>query len=723
MEPFEKKSLDFLVELTRIIRNMQMYNDQHPIVKAGVQNAYRLLNDVLRLQPTLTFGKGEGVLLIQNKQITEKNAAADRFVQMLTERNISGAVMKQGAPVSELEAFIKLMSMKADTVVVDGQIKPELLKPFNKIAVNEVKYLMVGEDEDLESLTEARKFFNNIFSEEFKGLKGPEALAKIGQIIQKVLPKLSDMNFDNSQEELWEFFEKSVSSFGGSTIKDTRQSLLTSVKTMPPDVQKTLFGQVIRSPQQLEAVMKRFSDERKASILVEEANTGKEISGALESLLKNKGDIVKLVEALMKKFGGDDKNAGDFDRIFKMIQEIEAGDRLVVSKRGDVIIAETDEEMISQYKEVLLKLNFKVEIVSNGKELLSKLRKEETRPNLVVMDVKLPEMSGLEVLSALDMERIRIPVIIGTTMVSVQNSFEVQMYYKQKFFAKPVNIKDFLDAVEEFCPKPEEEKLPEETKGKAGHAEPELSEEMKAELSKAKEIQRNLMPRQFPPTPGFELYAFYKPYDQIGGDYYDVIPIDADHVGILIADVSGHGISGAMVMVMVRSAIRAWVNTTTSPKELLMKVNPIIARDILPGLFVTMYYAVLNLQTRVLTCSCAGHNPAVLWTTKDRVSIFTQKGGMPMGILAGPAFQATLKEQVIQLDKGDRVVLYTDGMVETMNPEGEEFSEESFCKCINEMSTQRSDIFVKNLVQAVTTFQSTAPQHDDLTLVTVRCMK
>lgn len=721
MEPFEKKSLDFLVELTRIIRNMQMYNDQHPIVKAGVQNAYKLLNEVLRLQPNLSFGKGEGVLLIQNKQITEKNAAADRFVQMLAERNVSGVIMRQGAPISELEAFIKLMSTKADNVVIDGQIKPELLRPFNKISVNEIKYLMVGEGEDLESLTEARKFFNNIFSEEFKGLKGPEALAKIGQIIQKVLPKLSDMNFDNSQDELWEFFEKSVSSFGGSTIKDTRQSLLTSVKTMPPDVQKTLFGQVIRSPQQLEAVMKRFSDERKATILVEEANTGKELSGALESLLKNKGDIVKLVEALMKKFGGDEKGGGDFDRIFKMIQEIEAGDRVVIAKRGDVIIAETDQEILTQYRDVLQKLNFKVEVVSNGKELLAKLRKEETRPNLVVMDIKLPEMSGLEVLSALDMERIRIPVIIGTSMASAKSSFEVQMYYKQKFFAKPVNISDFLEAVEEFCPKPEEEKTPEEVK--AGHAEPELSEEMKAELSKAKEIQRNLMPRQFPPTPGYELYAFYKPYDQIGGDYYDVIPIDADHVGILIADVSGHGISGAMVMVMVRSAIRAWVNTTTSPKELLMKVNPIIARDILPGLFVTMYYAILNIQTGVLTCSCAGHNPAVLWTAKDKNPVFTQKGGMPMGILAGPAFQATLKEQVIKLERGDRVVLYTDGMVETMNPEGEEFSEESFCKCINEMSTQRSDLFVKNLVQAVTNFQSTAPQHDDLTLVTIRCMK
>lgn len=719
MDPIEKKSLDFLVELTRIIRNMQMYNDQHPIVKAGVQSAHKMLTEVLRLQPTLSFGKGEGVLLIQNKQITEKNPAAERFAQMLGERNISGVVMKQGAPITELEAFIKLMSTKPENIVVDGQIKPELLRPFNKIAVNEIKYLMVGEGEDLESLTEARKFFNNIFTEEFKGLKGSDALAKIGQIIQKTLPKLSEMNVENSQEELWEFFEKSVSSFGGGNVKDTRQSLLTSVKTMPPEVQKTLFGQVIRSPQQLEAVLKRFSDDRKASMILEESKSQQELSGALDSLLKNKGEIVKLVEAMMKKFGGDEKG-GDFDRVFQMIQQIEAGDSLIIAKRGDVIVAESDEQTLAQYKDVLQKLNFKVEVVTNGRELLGKLRKEQTRPCLVVMDVKLQDLSGLEILAALDMERIRIPVILGTAMTSIQNSFEVQMYYKLKFLPKPINIKDFLDAVEEFCPKPEEDK---EAKKAKVQAEPAISEEMQAEMNKAREIQRNLMPRQFPPTPGYELHAFYKPYDQIGGDYYDVIPIDADHVGVLIADVSGHGISGAMVMVMVRSAIHTWAHTTTSPKELLMKVNPIVARDILPGLFVTMYYAVLNMETKVLTCSCAGHNPSYYWSYKDKKCHMTQKGGMPLGIIAGPAFQATLKEETIHMEKGDRIIFYTDGMVETMNPDGDEFTEERFGQTIDEIAMQRSDICVKHLVQAVTTFQSTAPQHDDLTLVTFRCLK
>lgn len=714
MEPFEAKALQFLVVLTQIIRNMQMYNEAHPTVRAGVTQAYNTVTEVLRMQPTLNFGKGENVLLIQNKQITEKNPAADRFVQMLAKRNISGVVIHQGVTLAEIEKFIKLMSTKVDDVVVDGQIKPELLQGFSKISVNEIKYLMVGEDEDLETLTEAKKFFNNVFSEEFKGLKGTEALSKVGSIIQKLLPKISEMHMENTDNELFDFLEKSVTMFGGGGIHETRQSLLTSVKSMPPEVQKKMFGTVIRSPQQLEAVLQRFSDDKKVEILAHEVEQSKDVSGALNTLLKTKGEIVNIVETLMKKFGNDPEHSEEFTKVYKMIQQVEGGATLTMP-RGTVWIAEK-EDIAKEHEDLFFKLNFKVEQIPNGRILLERARQEEGRADLIVMDMELEERSGLEILACFDMERIRIPVIIVTDKLGLEKTFEVQMYYKQKFFAKPCSIKDLMEAADEFCPKQEEIDLSDEDE------EPELSDEMKAELNKAKEIQRNLMPKTLPNIPGYELQAFYQPYDQVGGDYYDIIQIDPEHVGILIADVSGHGVSGAMVMVMVRSAMHAWIGTTTSPKELLTKVNPIITRDILPGLFVTVYYAVLDLKTRELTCSCAGHNPAVIWRYASRQGEFTQKGGMPLGILAGPAFQATLKEEKIQLNRGDRLILYTDGMVETMNPEGEEYSEERFMTEVNRASGQRSDICVKHLVSCVIRFQDTAPQHDDLTLVTLRCL-
>jgi sigma-B regulation protein RsbU (phosphoserine phosphatase) len=311
-------------------------------------------------------------------------------------------------------------------------------------------------------------------------------------------------------------------------------------------------------------------------------------------------------------------------------------------------------------------------------------------------------------------------------MVAMKNAFEVQMYPKLKFLSKPFNYKDFIDAVNELAPKVEEKHVTVvDKKGEkvvVGETN-EMSAEMKAEMGKAREIQRNLMPSKFPDTPGYDLYGFYKPFDQIGGDYYDVIPIDQDHVGILIADVSGHGISGAMVMVMIRSVIRTWINSTTSPKELLCKANPLIVRDILQGMFVTVYYAVVDMPQKKIICACAGHNPAILWRSKTKTSAFTQKGGMPMGILAGKAFETTVKEEVIQIEPGDRLILYTDGVVETKNPNYEDFGDDRFLALINKLAFQTSEIFVNQIIHAVLSFQATALQNDDITIVTVRATK
>lgn len=714
MEPVEKKALEFLLELSRGIRLMQMYSEKHPTVKQAIQKCQGFLAQALRLQPTISFGKGDGVLLIQNKQMTEKNAIADRFVQMIGERNINGVIIRQGVSNAELESFIKLVATKKDHVVVDGQIKPELLKPFNKIKINEIKYLMVDDEEDYESLTEARKFFNSVFSEEFKGLQGADALKKIGQVIKNIMPKIAEMDFDDREGELWEFFEKSVESFGGGGIRQTRQSLLTSVRSMDPEVQKTLFGQVIRSPQQLEAVMKRFSKERKASMLVDEIEKGGEMPGALDAILKTRGEIVQLAEALTQKLGDNDETKDKLDNIFELLNQIEVGDSLVLRKRGKVYICDPDEEACKNYLDLFKKLNFAAEVIENGRELMKMVRKADTRPELLVMDVKLQGLTALEILSALDMEKIRIPVILCTEMVTIENSFEVQMYPKLKFIAKPANYKDLMDAAETLCPK--EEQISAERK-------PSMTAEMKAELNKARDIQQNLMPQEIPAMPGYDIHAFYKSYDEVGGDYYDVIPIDADHVGILVADVAGHGISGAMVMVMVRSAIRTWAHTTTSPKELLTKVNPLIVRDIISGMFVTVYYVVIDMPSRTMTCACAGHNPAVIWKYKTKECVETKKGGMPLGILSGKAFETTLKEEVIEMEKGDRMVMYTDGFVETMSPNYEEYGEERFYEALKKYAFHPSDVCVKHLFHALNKFQGSAPQHDDLTLVTVRATK
>lgn len=714
----EKKSLAFLITLAQVIRNRQMYNENHPVVSAGMETAISEIKAILASVPSIIFGKGDDMLLIQNKKITDKNIIAEQFLKQMSERQIGKVTINRGVTARELELLVTLMSTKPDHVLTDGSISPEFLINLNNIEVSEVEFLRIDEDE-LEALTEARKFLNDIFQEEFEDFKGAEAIKQIGNVIKKILPQLIEQNFENEGEELWEFFEKSIESFGGGNINATKESLKDSVKTMDPEIQKMLFGNVVKSDKDLDQIIKKFSGERKANIIAEEVAQGKNLSETLDNLVTENGDIVKIAEEIAKKFGIDDENSQTkLNQIFNLMQQLDRKDILTDTVRGKVIIADVDELIIKEFESFFKQLHFDIEIINDGNLLLEKLKKE--KPDLVVMEAKLPEMSGLEVLRNLDDFRVCIPTIVCTTMESARDSFEIKMHRKLQFFIKEnFLVEKMLPFVDEHCP-PIQIDLPEVERNTSGATH--IPEELKAELKKAREIQRNLMPKDFPQLEGLEVYSYYKAYDMIGGDYFDVIQIDDNNIGFLVADVSGHGITGAMVMVMVRSAVHTWAKHCVSPKELLAKVNPMVSRDILPGFFCTVYYAILNLEERKLLCSCAGHNPAVLWRNGLQKCEETKKGGMPLGILSGNAFERTLQEEIIQLDPGDRVIFYTDGLVETMDVDQEEYGEEKLFETIKHASQQRSDVFTKYVISGVLRHQNTAPMHDDLTMLTLRVL-
>ncbi|RKY25179.1 MAG: hypothetical protein DRP79_06915, partial [Planctomycetota bacterium] len=158
------------------------------------------------------------------------------------------------------------------------------------------------------------------------------------------------------------------------------------------------------------------------------------------------------------------------------------------------------------------------------------------------------------------------------------------------------------------------------------------------ELEIAQTIQTSLLPSSIPELPGFEIHAVYLPAKEIGGDYYDFIPIDDRHWGIMIADVSGKGVPGSMVMTMVRSLIRYEARGNNSPADTLRKTNRIIARDIKKGMFVTAFYVILDLERRALKMSCAGHNPMLYWHARSGTVKTVKPDGLALGIISSPQF-------------------------------------------------------------------------------------
>jgi serine phosphatase RsbU (regulator of sigma subunit) len=245
-------------------------------------------------------------------------------------------------------------------------------------------------------------------------------------------------------------------------------------------------------------------------------------------------------------------------------------------------------------------------------------------------------------------------------------------------------------------------------------------EKVQAELDTAREIQAHLLPAKIPQLPGFDIYQAYSPAKEVGGDYFDFIPVDRENLGVVVADVSGKGIPGSMVMGSTRTVLRMLAAGNTSASDTLAQTNGIVARDIKRGMFVTAIYGVLNVRQKTFTVASAGHNPMVLFRARSGKCELVNPAGIALGFDKGPIFNRTVKEQTLQLYKGDRVVLYTDGVVEAMDERHEEFGDDRFYKWVQASSRVKSRDFVRALLKTLEQHRGNADQHDDITIVTIK---
>lgn len=250
-----------------------------------------------------------------------------------------------------------------------------------------------------------------------------------------------------------------------------------------------------------------------------------------------------------------------------------------------------------------------------------------------------------------------------------------------------------------------------------------LVEQEKAEyeLSLAREVQRHLLPAEAPQIPGFDAAAFYQGAKAVSGDYFDIIDLGNGHWGFIVADVSGKGIPGSMVMAITRTIVRLIApKFPTRTADTLRETNRLIAKQIKRGMFVTAVYAILDQASGTLTYSSAGHNPIIVYRAATKSYELATTKGIALGFNEGPIFDKTIQEGTLQLGAGDAVMLYTDGFPEAMNANNEEFGDERFYKTVAANGHLDSRVLLQGLVGAIATHRGQAEQSDDLTIITVK---
>lgn len=239
------------------------------------------------------------------------------------------------------------------------------------------------------------------------------------------------------------------------------------------------------------------------------------------------------------------------------------------------------------------------------------------------------------------------------------------------------------------------------------------------DLRTAGEIQAHLRPRVFPDIGEVEIEALSDPSMLIGGDYYDVLKVDDRHWGFVVADVSGKGAGAALVMTECRATMRLCAEGELSPAAALRRVNRHLQPDMRPGMFVALFYGILDLDTQVLRFCRAGHEPPLLLRANGGVELLPGEG-LAIGLDDGPLFDEMIEENEIQLEPGDLLALYTDGITEACNPHGEEFNRDRLAASLQRHLDRPLAEIVRTVDRYVRNFCVLAPRHDDRTLLLVR---
>jgi anti-anti-sigma factor len=247
-------------------------------------------------------------------------------------------------------------------------------------------------------------------------------------------------------------------------------------------------------------------------------------------------------------------------------------------------------------------------------------------------------------------------------------------------------------------------------------------EKMQKEIEVAKQIQQSLLPRKRPEISGYDIAPLYQAAAEVGGDYYDFVQVDDDTIGVVVADVSGKGVPGSLVMTMIRTALRMEARGNRNASDVMAKMNAFVTDDMKKGMFVTMFYVILDSKNRIISYASAGHNPMILYRHETKETFFLNPRGFPVGISLPDEtlFRRSISLEKIRLKKDDMLVIYTDGVTEAMNDRRDQYGEDRLVQMVKEHGYLPPTDFIRLLDDDIKRFTGSHPQSDDITVVAVK---
>jgi sigma-B regulation protein RsbU (phosphoserine phosphatase) len=369
-----------------------------------------------------------------------------------------------------------------------------------------------------------------------------------------------------------------------------------------------------------------------------------------------------------------------------------------------ILVVEDEPGIAFGIENDLLAEGYDVTVACDGNEAVRRARAETF--DLILLDVMLPHKDGLEVCRELRNGGLTTPIVMLTAKTGEFDKVMGLDLGADDYVTKPFSVRELRARIRTA--------LRHQPSGAS------MSPDLQWQLSVASDVQRRLFPQLRPPMSTLDYAGFCQPALAMSGDYYDFLDLSPGKLGLLLVDVSGKGIPAALLMASVHGAMR-----THAPRfgnlcgELLVQLNTLLYESTDAAMYATMFYAVYDEVSRVLTYSNAGHEPPVLLRTRADASVeFLRLDArtIPVGLLPKlPVLQTT-----IQLVPGDRLVIFTDGVTEARNEQEEEFGAARLMAVVGGSFARNAQEMSDAIVTQLTSYSRRVPQADDITLITAR---
>lgn len=374
------------------------------------------------------------------------------------------------------------------------------------------------------------------------------------------------------------------------------------------------------------------------------------------------------------------------------------------------------EVLLSHYfRRKIRKGEYEFTFAHNGLEAL-KLMVEHPDFDIVLSDINMPEMDGLTLLSKIN--ELRNPAqkcIMVSAYGDMKNIRTAMNRGAFDFTTKPIDMEDLSLTIEKAV---EEVNYIKQTQRE--HLQ---LESIQSDLAVAGEIQKAILPCRFPPFPeitDLDIYASMTPAKEIGGDFYDFFRLDEDRIGLVIADVSGKGVPAALFMAVSNTLLRSIALTKDNSRECIEELNRLICRVNVNSMFVTVFYGILNHRTGALDYTNGGHNPAYVLRGKN--GELERLGHFP-NLVIGGFEDFSYKSESAQLDPGDSLFLYTDGITEAFDAKDEAFGDERLEDSLVELYHDDAKTIIEGVYADLGEFIGDRTQSDDITMLVVKRLK